>query len=98
MSRVVVLRPDARAEFDDGVDYINARPPGRGAALAHAVRATLARIAANPQLGTEVQPGVRRLMVPKTKYCVIYLYDDDTVDVVSVFHTSRDPADWQRRV
>lgn len=98
MSRAIVLRPDAEAELEDGQDYLEQFRPGSGAALEAAVEAAFARIVANPRLGTEVQPGVRRLMVSGTKYCVIYLFDDDAVDVVSVFHTSRDPADWQRRV
>lgn len=98
MSRAVVYRPDAEAELEDGHDYLEQFRTGAGAALAAAVRATCNRIAANPRIGTEVLPGVRRVVVPKTKYCVYYRFDDDTVDVVSVFHTSRDPQIWQARV
>ncbi len=70
MSRAVVLRPEAEAELEDGHDYLEQFRPGRGAALAAAIRAGCARIAANPQLGTEVQPGVRRLFVSGTNCTV----------------------------
>ena len=98
MTRTINLRPDAQAEFDDGVDYLDALRPGLGANLAHAVQQVLARLAVNPRFGTEVLPGVRRVLLPGTKYCVVYLADDTTHDVISVFHTSRDPAIWRGRI
>ena len=98
MTRVVSLRPEAQSEYDDGIDYAESWSPGRGADLVRAVDETLARLAANPALGTEVKPGVYKRYIPGTKYNIYYQFDDGVLDVVAVFHTSRDPADWQRRV
>ena len=98
MSRTLTTRPEARAEFDDGVDFVDAVRAGWGAEFTLAVNAVFARIAAMPALRGEVQPGVRKTRVPGYKYVVHYAFDDATVDVIAVFHTSRDPADWQRRV
>ena len=95
MSRVVTLRADAQAEYDDGADYLAAIRPDLGEQLAKRVYASLAT---NPRLGREVLPGVRKKLVAETDYCIYYSFGDLEIDVISGFHTSRNPAVWQGRV
>ena len=57
-----------------------------------------ARIAANPQLHATVYQDVRKAVVPKFPYVVLYTEEAGEVVVIAVFHTARDPAVWQGRV
>ena len=62
------------------------------------VAAAFARISTHPRVGHEIHPSVRRVLVKKFPYAVIYREVAGGLQVISVFHTSRDPADWQSRV
>lgn len=98
MSHRLEFRPPAREEFDEGVDYLDRVRPGLGETMADRVWATLGLMAANPGVGTEVAPNTRKQTVPKTQYCVYYSFDDEVIDIISVFHSARDPETWRSRV
>jgi plasmid stabilization system protein ParE len=40
---------------------------------------------------------IRKAVVTKFPYCVFYRELSDRVEVIAVFHTSRDPSVWQQR-
>lgn len=98
MSLPVILRPDARADYDTSFDWYEARKSGAGAAFAARVQATLKRIGATPAMHAIVFQGVRKAPVRKYPFRVYYRERGDHIEVLSVFHTSRDPSDWQSRV
>ncbi len=56
------------------------------------------RITAHPRYGRLVLRDVRKAVVVDYPYCVYYREVAGTIVVLSVFHTSRDPAIWQSRV
>lgn len=98
MSLPIVFRPDARAEFDDAADWYEQRQPGLGATFTEAIDDVLDLVAAQPRMHATVYKDVRKAVVPVYPYIVLYREDQGELVVVSVFHTSRDPAEWQSRV
>jgi plasmid stabilization system protein ParE len=97
MTKRVVLRRAARAEFDEAGDWYERRQAGLGVAFATAVQEVFDRIAAQPQLHAIVLRDIRRAVVRGFPYCVYYRERPSTVVVLSVFHTSRDPSVWRGR-
>jgi plasmid stabilization system protein ParE len=97
MSMPIILRRAAQAEFDDAVDWYGQKN-NRGAAFALAVKKALEQVAANPFSYPEVFEDVREILVRKYPYVIYYRILSNTIVVISVFHTSRDPAIWQARV
>ena len=97
MSLPVVLRPAARQEYDDAVDYYEAQRAGLGRRFVARVNEVLTRIGTSPRTHAAVRGDVRKAVVTKFPYCVYYRELTDRVEVISIFHTSRDPSDWQRR-
>lgn len=98
MSLPVVFHPEARTEYDDAVDWHESFRAGAGAAFARAVKAALDLIAAHPRMHMKVSGDVRRAPVTGYPYYrIIYRERADDIKVLSVFHTSRDPAEWQGR-
>ena len=98
MSLPVVLQPAARQEYDAAVDFYEARQAGLGARFATRVNEVLTRIGQSPKMHAVVRGNTRKAVVAKFPYCVYYRELADRVEVISVFHTSRDPADWQSRL
>ena len=97
MSKPIVLRRAARAEFDAAADWYEQKRPGLGARFTAAVQQVFDRISANPQLHRVVLRDIRRAVVSGFPYCVYYRDRPTAVVVLSVFHTSRDPSVWQGR-
>lgn len=97
MSLPVVVEDVALAEFDEAFDWYDARNAAKATKFAEAVLAVFTRIGAQPRAHAVVYKDVRRALVRGFPYCVYYAEEPQQVVVISVFHTSRDPAIWQGR-
>jgi plasmid stabilization system protein ParE len=93
----IVLRAEAEGEFDEAFDWYEAQRAGLGAAFVAEVQRVFDRIAANPLLHGIVLADIRKAVVRRFPYCVFYRPHTDRVEVIAVFHTSRDPSIWQGR-
>lgn len=99
MSLPVILQPAARQDYDEAFDWFESRRSGDGDVFAAAVQDMFDRIAAHPKLHAVVFETVRKAVVPGYPYyCVFYRELVDRIEILSVFHTSRDPRIWQGRV
>ena len=97
MSLPVVFRRAARAEFDAAADFYEARGKGLGRRFTLAVERVIDRAASQPDFYPVALDDVREAIVPSFPYCVYYRAEPGRVVVLSVFHTSRNPAVWQGR-
>jgi toxin ParE1/3/4 len=97
MSLPLRLLPEAKAEFDAAADWYEQQRPGLGVDFIARVRDVLNRISANPRLHATVYGDVRKAVVARFPYVVIYREDAAEVVVIAVFHTARDPSIWQSR-
>ena len=41
--------------------------------------------------------GIRRALLRRFPYMILFRATDDAIHIIAVFHTSRDPVRWQRR-
>jgi toxin ParE1/3/4 len=97
MSLPVVLREEARAEFDEAFDYYESRRPGLMVQFAERVQAAFDRIVANPQLHATVFADIRKAAVERFPCRIFYRAEAARVQVIAVFHTARDPSIWRAR-
>jgi toxin ParE1/3/4 len=93
----IVLRGEAEAEFDAAFDFYENRRKGLGPEFAAEIQREFDRIAANPFVHQVIFSDIRRGVVRRFPYCVFYRPHADRVEVIAVFHTSRDPSIWQQR-
>jgi toxin ParE1/3/4 len=98
MKRPVRLLPEARVEFNEATDWYEKQRAGLGTTFVTRTRAVLDRIADDPLRHAPVYLDVRKVLVAKFPYVVLYREELGEVIVVSVFHTSRDPSIWKSRV
>ena len=98
MTVPVLLRRQARREFDEAANWYEQRRAGLGVRFVLAVQRVLGAIADNPARYPEVFDDVREGLVPGFPFCVYHRVEAGQVIVLAVFHTSRDPSIWQSRV
>jgi toxin ParE1/3/4 len=94
----VVLRDEAQAEFDEAFDWYDAQRIGLAPAFAAEVQKVFDRIAANPFMHQAVFADIRRGVVRRFPYSIFYRPHPERVEVIAVFHTSRNPSIWQSRI
>ena len=98
MKLPIALRNAAEVEFDEAFDWYDARCVGLGPEFAAEVQQVFDGIAANPKIRQRVFADIRMAVVRRFYYCVYYRPHADRVQVIAVFHQSRDPAIWKGRV
>jgi len=97
MSLPIVLRREARAEFDQAIDWYERRKAGLGIEFADRVQAALDRISATPEAQLVVYRDARKALVRQFPYSIIYRIRADRVVVLAVFHNKRSPKVWKAR-
>jgi plasmid stabilization system protein ParE len=97
MNRPVIIRPTARAELAEAMDWYEDRRPGLGDDLETEIQAVFDEIARYPDRFPIVMGDTRQVQVRVYPYCVYYRVRSNRVIVTGVVHTARDPSVWQRR-
>jgi len=98
VSLPVTPRRAAQAEYDEALYYLIGISPASGGRFEAAVRQAFADIGANPYQYAVAHADMREALVSGFQYAVYYRVLPARIEVVAVFHTSRDPAVWQARV
>ena len=66
------FHPDAVTEFNHAIEYYEGCLEGLGFDFASEVHGTIDRILAHPEAWTEIENGVRRCLVPRFPYGILY--------------------------
>jgi plasmid stabilization system protein ParE len=95
----VIFTLAARMEMTDAQDWYEGEVQDLGARFRAAVDAVVERMGANPYLFPVVYKNVRRALLHRFPYALLFVIEaDDTLTVIACFHGSRDPLRWQRRM
>ena len=97
MSRAIVFREAAHWEFDEAFDWYESERSGLGSEFVAEVQAALDRIVAAPDSPAIVLADIRRRAVRRFPYSIYYRAHADRIEVIAVFHGSRDPKTWHDR-
>lgn len=79
-------------------NYYDDQVPGLGEDFLEEVELTVAFAAKQPAAGTPVEGALRRLLVHRFSYGVIYRERDDRLEILAVAHLHRHPDYWRHRV
>ena len=89
--------PQAKAEFEDGEAYDERQVPGLGARFRAVVRQALLRMRHWP-LAVPVERGdIRRMMLSRFPYKLLYSVEPDCLFIIAVAHMHRVPDYWINR-
>lgn len=92
------LTTEAKNELSAGVSFYDSEYPGLGQDFAVEVRRLCRLVAKSPGSGFELRPGLRRRILRRFPYSILYTIDDDSIVVIAVAHQSRRPGYWTQRV
>ena len=93
----VKLLPLARRELEDAADWYDEQAIGLGQEFLDEVDGALARIVSYPESCPEIEPGLRRCLLARFPYCLIYETAGETLVVAVVAHLRREPRYWADR-
>ena len=94
----VRLRPVALAELTDAWRWYEEQREGLGDEFRACVDTAVAEIGRSPLAWPRVRGEVRRRVVRRFPFAVLYLIEPQHIEVLAVFHSARDPQRWQGRL
>ncbi len=88
----------ARQELDDAFAWYERQSAGLGYEFLDELDRTVHRIKAYPDSCAELTPGLRRALLSRFPYGLIYGQETDTIVIVAVAHLHREPRYWIDRL
>ncbi|MDH4162835.1 MAG: type II toxin-antitoxin system RelE/ParE family toxin [Nitrospirota bacterium] len=88
----------ARQELDDAVVWYDKQADGLGTEFLDELDRVIRRIVIYPFSAMQIEPGLRRGLLARFPYGLIFGMDGDTIVVVAVAHLHREPRYWADRV
>lgn len=93
----LVTDTDVTVDLAEAHDWYEAHEPGLGFEFLAEVRHAYDRLAAGPYQYPTIRSGIRRALLRRFPYAVYFAVEKQTIIVLAVLHTGRDPAAWRRR-
>ena len=88
----------AQQELDNAVVWYNQQTEGLGQEFLDEVDRTVRRVIRFPKSCPEIETGIRRGLIARFPYGLIYGVDGDAIVVVAVAHLHRRPRHWIDRI
>jgi plasmid stabilization system protein ParE len=92
------FHPEAEQEFIEAAAYYEQHVTSLGERFGSEVRRAIDRLLECPELGSPLDADLRRLMLTRFPYYLIYSSTSAVLRVVAVAHAHRRPGYWRSRV
>ena len=96
--RSVEFHPEAQNEFVAAAQFYENRTEGLGLDFTLTVQRAYERLLAHPASGAPFGRLLRRVLLPKFPYGLLYRVEPDHIYIVAVMHLHRRPAYWRSRL
>ena len=87
----------AEEEMSEAAQFYEAASPGFGEKFLGDVQHTVDRLRTHPEVGVNVAAGLRRALLHRFPFNLIYSVESDGILIVSVAHHRRRPGYWRSR-
>ena len=84
----------AKVELEEAAQYYNRKTPGLGAAFVAEVERCTAAILEHPEAGMMLKGAIRRRLVRRFPYGLLYRVKPEYVRILAVMNLKRRPAYW----
>jgi toxin ParE1/3/4 len=103
MKKSIRVDADAEEEIGHAIDSYEDEREGLGAEFWDELRAALGTLESpgpecGPVIGLPRELGIRRKLLVRFPYAIVFVEGDTFVRVISVMHGHRRPAYWNRRL
>jgi hypothetical protein len=94
----VVFHPSADREPLESARFHESRGAGLGSGFLREVERILVQIVANPEVGSVFVGTIRRRLVRRFPFAVLYQVEPENVFVIALMRLHRRPGYWKRRL
>lgn len=94
----VLFKREAQSEFEEAKSYYEQKEAGLGDDFAESVRHALRLVLTQPKCGRVEFRDVRRVILKRFHYKLLYTVETDHVLVLAVAHQRRQPQYWLSRI
>jgi toxin ParE1/3/4 len=91
------FHPEAEAEFKEAIDYYEECEQGLGYDFSIEVFAGIQNIISYPTAWPVIEEDVRRCLVNRFPYGIIYSIEQDGIFILAVMHLRHHPDYWKNR-
>ena len=84
----------AQQEVEDAFNWYNHQAVGIGNEFLDELDLAVRRVSSFPKSCVEIESGLRRCLLARFPYGLIYGSDNDSVIIIAVAHLHRDPRYW----
>ncbi len=88
----------ARREYDEAKEFYEIEQPGLGTQFEEQIRHSLLRIQQYPQAWPTERKEIRRYIVHKFPYKILYSIQDEKIIILAFAHLHRQPDYWIDRI
>lgn len=91
------FHPEAERELREAVEYYEEIEPGLGYDLSVEVYSAIQRAVTYPRAWPDLDDKIRRALVRRFPYGVLYTEEEDALLIVAVMNLHREPGYWKGR-
>ena len=88
------LLAQARQELRDAAEYYERRSIGLGVDFTRKVDRAISAIRETPECWPVIRKNIRRQLISRFPYCLLYKIDSDQIIVLAVMHLRQRPGYW----
>lgn len=92
-----IYHPEALAEYADAALYYEERTLGLGADFTLEVETAIHKVLEAPDRWQCIEDDIRRFLVRRFPYGVLYTFEADHILILAIMHLSREPGYWRHR-
>ena len=94
----IVIHPEAEEELNAAADYYEKCKDGLGVSFLHEIEKAFKRIEENPRSWKIITKDIRRNLINRFPYTIIYRVEDEIIIVLAIAHLHRKPKYWKERI
>ena len=92
-----VFHPEALAEYAEAVQFYTQQRTELAQAFINAVEDAVYRLRDSPTRYSVIEEDIRRCMLRRFPYVILYVIEPDYILILAVMHCSRNPKYWKNR-
>lgn len=94
----IIFHRDVRDDIKSSYQWYERQAEGLGEDFLKELEASFKHIAETPELYSVMKPPIRRCVLQKFPFSVLYRIRTDVIYVVAVMHNRRKPSYWHKRL
>ena len=92
------FHPEAVVELNQAVEYYEDCAKGLGLDFAIEINSTIERILSHPQAWAILKDDVRRCLVRRFPYGILYSIESEEILILAVMNQHKEPEYWKNRI